>query len=164
MSESSRFHLARDVDVSGVSGVGVVADGIEFPDGTCVIRWRGERQSTVVWPSIADVEAIHGHGGATRIMWDDPYPHKFGRCWRCGAGRGEPCTIISGGVDDYYEPTDDPALATGARRAWPHGGRPWIGDPREPAEGQPLVKDEPNHYADQPHTPECGGVGVCPLA
>jgi len=65
------FHLQRDVDVSGISGTGIVADGVVFPDGACVIRWRGERQSTVVWPSIEDVEAIHGHGGATRIVWAD---------------------------------------------------------------------------------------------
>jgi len=63
------FQLARDVDVSGISGTGIVADGVVFPDGVTVIRWRGDRQSTVVWPSIEDVEAIHGHGGATRIQW-----------------------------------------------------------------------------------------------
>ena len=45
------FELHRDRDVSGVSGVGVVADGVAFPDGLSVVRWRGERQSTVVWPS-----------------------------------------------------------------------------------------------------------------
>jgi len=70
-SLSRRFHLQRDTDVSGISGTGVVADGVRFPDGVCVIRWRGDRQSTVVWPSVEDVEAIHGHGGATRIVWDD---------------------------------------------------------------------------------------------
>lgn len=69
MTESRLFQLARDRDVSGVSGTGVVADGVQFPDGVCVIRWRGERQSTVVWPSIEDVEVIHGHNGATRIEW-----------------------------------------------------------------------------------------------
>lgn len=66
-----RFQLQRDVDVSGVSGTGVVALGVAFPDGTCVVRWLGERQSTVVWPSVEDVEVIHGHGGATRIVWLD---------------------------------------------------------------------------------------------
>lgn len=64
------FILQRDVDVSGISGVGTVAEGVEFSDGTVVIRWIvGEHQSTVVWPSIAAVEAIHGHGGATRVVW-----------------------------------------------------------------------------------------------
>lgn len=66
-----RFQLQRDVDVSGISGVGTVADGVVFSDGVTVVRWRGERQSTVVWPGIEDVEAIHGHGGATRIVWVD---------------------------------------------------------------------------------------------
>ncbi len=66
-----RFLLARDVDVSGVSGTGVVAQGVVFDDGTAVVRWLGERRSTVVWSSIADVEVIHGHGGATRIEWVD---------------------------------------------------------------------------------------------
>lgn len=64
-----RFELHRDIDVSGISGTGVVAEGVEFSDGTCVIRWCTGRASTVIWSSIADVEAIHGHGGATRIVW-----------------------------------------------------------------------------------------------
>lgn len=69
---SRRFHLERDVDVSGISGTGTVAEGVRFSDGITEIRWvTGEHRSTVVWPSIADVEAIHGHGGATRIVWDD---------------------------------------------------------------------------------------------
>lgn len=63
------FELHRDNDVSGVSGTGVVADGAVFPDGVTVVRWRGERRSTVVWQDLEDVEAIHGHGGATRIVW-----------------------------------------------------------------------------------------------
>lgn len=64
-----KFWLERDVDVSGISGTGVVAEGIIFSDGVCVVRWNsGPHMSTVVWPSIDDVVAIHGHGGATRIM------------------------------------------------------------------------------------------------
>jgi hypothetical protein len=66
-----RFQLVRDRDVSGVSGVGVVAEGVEFTDGACVVRWHGEHRSTVVWGSVADALAIHGHGGATRVEWVD---------------------------------------------------------------------------------------------
>lgn len=67
-----RFQLHRDVDVSGISGVGVVAEGVEFSDGTAVVRWvTGDHRSTVVWDRIEAVEAIHGHGGATRIIWLD---------------------------------------------------------------------------------------------
>lgn len=72
MTESKRFHLERDVDVTGASGTGHVADGVLWPDGTVTIRWRGERKSTANWDFMADAIAVHGHGGATRIMWDDP--------------------------------------------------------------------------------------------
>lgn len=72
MPESRRFELHRDVDVSGVSGVGVVADGVLWPDGRVSVRWRGSRPSTVSWDCLEDAEAIHGHGGATRIVWLDP--------------------------------------------------------------------------------------------
>ena len=67
-----RFHLARDVDVSGVSGTGIVAEGVEFSDGTAVTRWvTGQHPSTVVWVDVASVEAVHGHGGTTRVVWRD---------------------------------------------------------------------------------------------
>lgn len=64
------FVLKRDEDVSGISGTGVVAQGIEFDDGMVVLRWCvGEYRSTVVWPSIEAVEAIHGHDGRTSVVW-----------------------------------------------------------------------------------------------
>jgi hypothetical protein len=71
MTEHRRFYLQRDTDISGISGVGRVADGVLWADGTVSIRWRGERPSIVHWSSLADVEYIHGHGGATRIVWVD---------------------------------------------------------------------------------------------
>lgn len=82
-----RFELHRDFDVSGVSGEGVVADGwkfgrrwsVTFPDGTrqtmpagwCLIRWRGDYRSTVLWDSVDEAMAVHGHNGATRLVWLD---------------------------------------------------------------------------------------------
>lgn len=66
-----RFVLSRDRDVSGVSGTGEVAEGVQFTDGSVAIRWRGQHCSTVIWGSIADAEAVHGHGGATTIRWID---------------------------------------------------------------------------------------------
>jgi len=65
------FRLERAVDISGVSGTGRVADGVLWPDGSATIRWRGERPSTVNWASMAHAEAVHGHGGQTRIVFDD---------------------------------------------------------------------------------------------
>lgn len=67
-----RFILQRDVDVSGVSGVGVVAEGVAFTDGVAVLRWIGLWPSSVVhYDGVAAVEHVHGHGGHTRIIWID---------------------------------------------------------------------------------------------
>jgi hypothetical protein len=62
------FHLVRNKDVSGVSGIGVVAEGVVFRDGTTVIRWLSiEHPSTNIYSSIEDVFKIHGHEGSTVI-------------------------------------------------------------------------------------------------
>jgi hypothetical protein len=71
MTEPRRFYLDRDTDVTGASGTGRVADGVLWPDGTVTIRWRGEHQSTVNWDNLESAERVHGHGGATRIVWLD---------------------------------------------------------------------------------------------
>jgi hypothetical protein len=64
------FHLQRDEDVSGVSGTGKVAEGVQFRNGRVVIQWIvGEHQSTVLWDDIESVKAIHGHNGSTKIVW-----------------------------------------------------------------------------------------------
>lgn len=65
------FQMLRDVDVSGVSGTGLVAWGVQFPDGKTVTRWNGDPAQTCCWDRIEDVEAIHGHSGATRIVFVD---------------------------------------------------------------------------------------------
>jgi hypothetical protein len=66
-----RFELHRTVDETGISGTGVVAQGNEFDDGTCVMRWTVGPSSTAVYDSIVDIDAIHGHGGKTQIVWLD---------------------------------------------------------------------------------------------
>lgn len=66
-----RFELHRKIDVSGISGTGVVAEGVLWSDGTVSVRWRGARPSIVFWGSFEDVEAIHGHNGATEVVWLD---------------------------------------------------------------------------------------------
>lgn len=68
-----QFRLVRDEDVTGVSGVGVVANGVVFPDGVVAMRWVSEWPTSVVFHDrgVEAVEAVHGHGGATRIEWDN---------------------------------------------------------------------------------------------
>jgi hypothetical protein len=62
------FQLHRDLDLTGFSGVGVVADGVIWPDGTVSMRWRGEIRTTVEAARIEDIATIHGHDGATRVV------------------------------------------------------------------------------------------------
>jgi len=65
----SVFLLVRDEDETGVSGEGVVAAGMEFPDGHVVMRWLvGDHRSSVCWESMHAVEKIHGHNGKTRVV------------------------------------------------------------------------------------------------
>lgn len=66
-----RFYLYRSHDVSGVSGTGIVAEGVEFSDGSAVLRWRSELSSTGFYKSVLELEKIHGHEGSTRLVWVD---------------------------------------------------------------------------------------------
>lgn len=66
-----RFKLIREKDVSGVSGTGVVAIGVVFPNHKAVVEWFGVTPSTTLFSSVVDIESIHGHDGATRIEYID---------------------------------------------------------------------------------------------
>lgn len=68
---SRRFKLIRDEDPTGISGTGYVAQGVEFDDGTCAMRWLSQHRSTAVYADMADLAAIHNHNGLTQIVWDD---------------------------------------------------------------------------------------------
>jgi hypothetical protein len=71
--EMRAFVLRRTEDISGVSGTGDVAEGAEFSDGTVSLRWLSANPTSVVFHDngIASVEAVHGHSGATKIVWLD---------------------------------------------------------------------------------------------
>lgn len=69
-----RFQLYRHSDASGVSGVGVVAQGVVFDDGTAAMRWLTEHRSTAIYESVDDLVTIHGHGGSTEVVWLEPRP------------------------------------------------------------------------------------------
>lgn len=67
-----RFILRRTEDVNGVSGTGVVVEGVQFGDGACAIRWASAYPSTTHHDSIENVIAVHGHEGRTVVEWLDP--------------------------------------------------------------------------------------------
>lgn len=66
------FHLQRDEDIHGVSGVGMVAQGVVFDDGRVSMRWvSSDAKTTVMFDSIDDVQEIHGHDGKTKVVFED---------------------------------------------------------------------------------------------
>jgi hypothetical protein len=65
------FILQRNIDVSGISGTGIVADGIQWHDGMCTIHWRGKHPTDNTHLSIQSVRDIHCHNGATLVVWND---------------------------------------------------------------------------------------------
>jgi hypothetical protein len=70
---SRRFELHRDIDETGISGTGVVAEGILFTDDVAVLHWISQWPSSVVHyeRGMDSIEHVHGHGGKTRIVWLD---------------------------------------------------------------------------------------------
>jgi hypothetical protein len=67
-----RFHFERNTDLSGVSGVGRIAEGCLFVDtGDVVVHWLGKHPSINIYKSLEDVIFVHGHLGATEIIFDD---------------------------------------------------------------------------------------------
>jgi len=74
-----RFVLYRRQDATGVSGTGVVATGVVWPDGHAALRWKADdhdaASSTSVWSSVVDMMRVHGHGGLSEIVYlDDDGP------------------------------------------------------------------------------------------
>jgi hypothetical protein len=67
-----RFYLVRHKDISGKSGEGIVAEGIEWAGGTANLHWLTDWETFVHWPGgVKEILAVHGHEGATVIRWLD---------------------------------------------------------------------------------------------
>lgn len=63
------FWLKRTQDISGTSGTGIVAEGVIFSDGECVMHWLSDLTSVAVYKNIETLERIHGHNGSTTIVY-----------------------------------------------------------------------------------------------
>jgi hypothetical protein len=66
-----RFVLVRHQDVSGVSGIGVVAEGIQFSTGRIALTWLHHWSSIGIYNNLEDLIAIHDHHGQTVVSWLD---------------------------------------------------------------------------------------------
>lgn len=75
-----RFVVQRDEDVSGISGVGKIAEGVMFSDGYVITHWLDGppmyEPKTETWynKGIVPFTKISGHGGKTRVVWLDEPP------------------------------------------------------------------------------------------
>lgn len=71
-STNRRFVLQRDIDETGVSGTGRVAEGLQFEDGRATMRWCvNPARSTTTYDNTTELITIHGHDGKTKIIWID---------------------------------------------------------------------------------------------
>jgi hypothetical protein len=79
LTQAYHFQLYRRVDHSGVSGTGVVADGVRFASNMVAVGWRGDKYSVGVYPNMDHMLAVHGHGGDTTVVWLHERPSDFAR-------------------------------------------------------------------------------------
>lgn len=64
------YRMNRLVDHTGNSGTGYVADVVVGGPGTAIVLWSAESNalgvsSVVIYASLDDLIAVHGHGGST---------------------------------------------------------------------------------------------------
>jgi len=63
------FELHRTEDIHHTSGIGIVAQGVQFDNGYCALTWLTPYISVTVYHSIDVLERIHGHEGKTKVVW-----------------------------------------------------------------------------------------------
>lgn len=75
------FALERARDVTGISGEGIVATGVIWPDSRAAMRWsvpcpppgyHSRVSQLELLDNVDEVEGVHGHGGSTRLRRRDP--------------------------------------------------------------------------------------------
>ena len=77
------FTIARQYDETGVSGIGVVIEGVVLATGQAIIHWLtpAPRGALAIFDSMADFIKIHikPHPGNSSILtWDDGEQEHFG--------------------------------------------------------------------------------------
>jgi hypothetical protein len=62
----------RHSDINGLSSVGVVAVGVVYPNGQAHMQWISYKTSFEMHSTVENLIDIHGHSGATSLVWGDP--------------------------------------------------------------------------------------------
>src|SRR5436190_7838384 len=56
-----RFYVLRLTDPTGVSGTGRIVEGVIFPDGKVVLKWRLPTSSLVLFDSFTEFQEVYLH-------------------------------------------------------------------------------------------------------
>lgn len=70
-TKARRFVLNRKIDETGISGTGIVAEGIEFSSGHCALTWLTHSACVAFYDNVKSIELVHGHQGKTEIQFVD---------------------------------------------------------------------------------------------
>lgn len=136
MTDVTPFTLVREEGIGGASGVGVVADGVLWPDGTASVRWRGEHPSVVYWPrGLVSAKDVNGQDGdVLMVLANAP-----GRLSRIAEAHVK--EVISGGLTS--------GLCVECRCPWPCPTYAWASSERDPvrdcwdpADDEPKENDD----------------------
>ena len=73
-SSMRRFVLRRLTDESGISGDGLVAEGVRLSNGQAILHWLSQFSTVSVVHSVDVIVATHGHDGKTVLEWIDDDP------------------------------------------------------------------------------------------
>ncbi len=114
------FELLRHEDATGVSGRGLVAEGVEFSDGTCAMRWLTAHRSSTFYESAATLVAIHGHAGKTEVVWTTD-AFKRGRTDAVQDACENAPFASSGGMDKRTAMVAPSYISTGDEKEWLRG-------------------------------------------
>lgn len=71
-SHIRRFQLHRVEDESGISGTGLVAEGVLLTGGRVVLHWLTVYGSVNIYDNMEVLMALHGHHGKTKVVYQDP--------------------------------------------------------------------------------------------
>lgn len=66
------FVIKRIEDNTGLSGTGIVADGVEFDDGQVVLKWRGEISTIVIHKNLENVKKLSCSHSKSEIVFMIP--------------------------------------------------------------------------------------------
>lgn len=78
------FYLLRHEDLHGHAGLGVVAEGVIFDDGSAVMTWLSRWKTVTTFENVIAVNELHSHGGRTELVIERTRGHlqKYEACRR----------------------------------------------------------------------------------